>query len=194
MGHGQDIELEQDPDVAMGARDIQSDVAVNVGFCPNGQPPQDGRVPATTASRRFQGCCLELIGTFYPDADLAIHRIGDPEVNDFSIKGRNLTFLRSLTRDHKAIYRVTLSECDAPNQSCVGWSRGALGGRGFTADDFCNLLELGSDQVGKMMMITVKKDGVVAWSVITASSTLQILVTIYTNREHQVSELTPGAW
>lgn len=125
---------------------------------PTPGPPHPGK------TLRFRGMCLMLIGILYPGAKFRIHRLGHPKESDFKTKGSTLYKMRSAF-DMEAIYRITMIECDACcNENEVFWSQDNAG-LGFTADEYCNLLELGTDQLGALMMFSICRNGTHQWSV-----------------------------
>lgn len=110
---------------------------------------------------RFRGMCLMLIGGLYPGAGIRVHRVGYSVESDFKTKGTTLYKMRSAF-DMEAIYRITMIECDAGDESGYVWSRDNSG-QGYTADEYCNLLELGADQLGHLMMFSICREGIQHW-------------------------------
>lgn len=112
---------------------------------------------------RFRGMCLMLIGRLYPRAKIRVHRLGCPADSDFMTKGTTLYKMRSAF-DMKAIYRITMIECDAGDERDFVWSQNNAG-QGYSADEYCNLLELGADQLGHLMMFSICREGIQCWYV-----------------------------
>lgn len=132
-----------------------------IGYCLKPQQQENVPVPVAGKTVRFRGICLMNIGWLYSDANAYIHRIGAPVESSFEVKGTVLYGMRSAFAA-EAIYRVTLSQCDAPDQSGIGW-HSIDSGHGCTADEYCNLLELGKDCIGQLMMFTICRSGACFW-------------------------------
>lgn len=147
-------------------RPMESEVArptFIIGFHLKHQELEDDNPnPVVRKTIRFRGVSLRTIGMVYPDADVLVHRLGEPVESDFEAKGGVLYSMRSAF-DSQAIYRVTLTKCDAPNESSIYWSQSHLDGLGYTADGYCNLLELGGADLGQMMMFTICRNDLHFW-------------------------------
>lgn len=136
-----------------------------IGYCLKTQQQADISAPVAGTGRtlRFRGSFLLNIGKMFPCSDVCVHRIGDPVESDFEVKGTVLYGMRSVF-DAQPIYRITLSKCDIANENGILWNL-QDSGHGFTADDYCNLLELGKDYLGDLMMLAINMRGMRCWYV-----------------------------
>ncbi|KAJ4423232.1 hypothetical protein N0V82_002093 [Gnomoniopsis sp. IMI 355080] len=118
-----------------------------IGYCMKTQREENIRAPVAAPGKtlRFRGSFLQNIGKIFPFADVYVHRIGDPVESDFELKGIILYKMRSVL-DAQAIYRITLNKCDAANQNGIIWDP-QHSGHDYSADDYCNLLELGKEKI-----------------------------------------------
>ncbi|KAJ4387916.1 hypothetical protein N0V93_008519 [Gnomoniopsis smithogilvyi] len=174
-----------------------------IGYWPKSQQ-QQGNVPSPVVAGgrtlRFRGSFMPNIGKVFPYADVYIHRVGAPLETDFEVKGSILFGMRSAF-DPQAIYRVTLTKCDAGVEHGIIWNLQNSTDQGYTADEYCNMLELGESHFRRMMMFTIHERGLRYWKIIR-----QIPGKVYTFQDcvdmlgvpdwyrHELREFGNSAW
>lgn len=125
-------------------------------------PKLDNR-PAAAGGKtlRLRGMSLPALGALFPNADFHIHRVNGGKEGDFETRGEVLCTVHDII-DLAAIFRVTMTRCDEPAESIIGWNK-VFFAEAFTTQEFCNVLELGGEGLGKMMMLTVYTEMERAW-------------------------------
>lgn len=96
-----------------------------------------------------------------------MRRMQFDDPTELEYKGNVFVLLRSIVNE-QATYRLSITRCDAPNESSLGWSTRMSNHGDYSADDFCNLLDLALNQehLGKLIMITIRQSsGLRAWYV-----------------------------
>lgn len=116
---------------------------------------------------RFRGLALAIIGQLFPEAHFEIHRVGYPEETDFSPVGTEL--VEKLTDiDTESIFRVTMTQCDTPREAegPLFWSKMNTYPGCLTAEEYGNILKLGRDGLGKIMLLTFCDDRNHSWDLV----------------------------
>lgn len=119
--------------------------------------------PRDLKKLRFRASCVAPLGAFYPDATVHVHKMGyaDPNGN-LQSKASNFYGIHHIV-DPAATFRITMVSCDAPAETLVGWHRDEYSAEAFTADEFCDILKLGDEDLGELMMFTICEKEARAW-------------------------------
>lgn len=138
-----------------------------------------GATPAKTT--RLRGALLGRLGSFYPQADFHIHRVGDRDPSsDIEVQGEVLWALRTVfttpssagggddgsSSDNAGAggcyYRVTMTapypSVPASEETLIGWVNTSTTVAGIDAEEYVRILELGcaEHRAAGLMMFTVQ--------------------------------------